>query len=254
MLFSFFFFLFSPALYSSCPKESKNAIKNEKCRFFFLLVIVWYTLHYIRNSPKSWCRDKCKCRRKFTTSGRHYDMSTTCQLHFQLRLKGNECHYQKKMIWRRWKFPLTYFLTRTLYLSRPMSSSHNALLYLDVREHAHAYGSLETTMPQQNELLIPSYLFTIYYHQKWRRIVTSLKRSITKNICNCHYNLVKQTYHKKNIYTETQLDEAHGASDFVPLHQMTCDWFKDYLRRIFSLQHVENDENLQHHRGEDALQ
>ncbi len=30
MLFSFFH-----ASYSSCPKESKNAIKNEKCQYFF---------------------------------------------------------------------------------------------------------------------------------------------------------------------------------------------------------------------------
>ncbi len=38
----FFFFC---AKNSCHPKQSKNAIKNEKCQYFFLQVIVWYALH-----------------------------------------------------------------------------------------------------------------------------------------------------------------------------------------------------------------
>ncbi len=38
----FFFFC---ALYSSCLKVSKNAIKNEECQCYFLWVIFWYALH-----------------------------------------------------------------------------------------------------------------------------------------------------------------------------------------------------------------
>ncbi len=41
----YFWKCFFCAMYSSCHKESKNAIKNEKCQYLFPGIIVWYTLH-----------------------------------------------------------------------------------------------------------------------------------------------------------------------------------------------------------------
>lgn len=55
-----------------------------------------------------------------------------------------------------------------------------------------------------------------------------LTKGNMKNICDQDYNLIKLTYHKKNIYTEKQLDETHSKISFFTLHCMSPYCFKNF--------------------------
>lgn len=47
-------------------------------------------------------------------------------------------------------------------------------------------------------------------------------------LCDRLFNLVKQTYHKKNIYTYDELDEEISRSNYVTNFRMRSEHFKDH--------------------------
>ena len=55
----------------------------------------------------------------------------------------------------------------------------------------------------------------------------------TKNICDRFYNLVKTTYHNKNIYSEKYLDNVLGIQDNITIHRMVPANFKNFDNWLF---------------------
>ena len=68
----------------------------------------------------------------------------------------------------------------------------------------------------------------------------------TKNKCERFYNLVKRTYHNKNIYCEEELDGILGIQDNITIHRMLPPNFQNFEKWQFQF-YTELDNNSMFH-------